>query len=191
MLATHYTGVNKLVTGNTMGSIYLIRNTVNGKCYVGQTVCDIGKRIHQHLESGNRGSKLVYQASQKYGIEAFTVEILHDGILDFMLDELEIQEIKRHNTLSPNGYNLETGGHANKSLSPETRRKISVARIGKKHTLEARQKIGKANIGRTPSKATRLKMSASLIGNTRNKGKKQSAEHIRKRVESREKKSQS
>ena len=169
-----------------MGTIYLIRNTLNGKCYVGQTTHNVVYRINQHLKSGIRGSKLVKQAVAKYGHDAFEVEILHDGILDFMLDDLERGEIRNHNALTPNGYNIDTGGNSNKTLTAETklkisetkkgqsppnkgkpmsdkqRRKLSEAHKGKKHSAEHRQKVSeglKRYYASDESKETRKKLS--------------------------------
>ena len=106
-----------------MGSIYLIRNTVNGKSYIGQTRQDAEKtRIRDHLTGNSKGSQLVKRAVKKYGRDAFTYEILHDGIIPEFLDTLESEAIEKFNTVSPHGYNLTTGGEGG-SRCEETRRK--------------------------------------------------------------------
>ena len=65
-----------------MGSIYKITNTVNGKAYIGQTIHDAEKtRIRDHLNGTGNGSRLVRRAINKYGKDAFTYEILYDGII--------------------------------------------------------------------------------------------------------------
>ena len=159
-----------------MGCIYKITNTVNGKAYIGQTIHDAYKtRIRYHLNSKNSGSRLVKHAVAKYGKDAFKVEILHDGILPEFLDTLEIEAIAKFNTIAPHGYNLETGGNRSKSLSVETRRKISEIQIGKKrgpHSLETRRKMSdtqKSNpsrgmLGKKHSELTRRKMSEAKKG---------------------------
>ena len=104
-----------------MGSIYKITNTANGKSYIGQTIHDAEKtRIRYHF--AGRGNQLVKRAIEKYGQDAFTYEILHDGIIPDFLDILEIEAIAKFNTLSPHGYNLTTGGEGG-SPSDETRQK--------------------------------------------------------------------
>ena len=73
-----------------MGCIYLIRNTVNDKAYIGKTAQhNVEKRrINQHLK-GN-GSLVLGRAVKKYGKNAFVYEILHDGIIPELLDSYEI-----------------------------------------------------------------------------------------------------
>ena len=145
-----------------MGSIYRERNEVNGKCYIGKSHVNAIARSKAH-RNGN-GNKLLKSAIAKYGVENFTFEILHDGIFDELLDDYEIAEIEKHNSVAPNGYNLTYGGD------------------GGKMSDEARQKQSEAGKGRTPwnkdkidpfSKESRRKMSESHIGQTPwNKGKK-------------------
>ena len=148
-----------------MGSIYLIRNTVNGKSYIGQTRQDAEKtRIRDHL-TGN-GNRIIKQAIEKYGKDAFTYEILCDGIIPEFLDDLERDAIERFNTVSPHGYNLTTGGEGG-SPSEETRRKISASLKGKTFSQETRRKISEANTGRKHSEEFRRKMSEAHTGKKR------------------------
>ena len=181
-----------------MGYIYIIRNTVNGKAYIGQTIKKLEKRINEHLNltQARRGSRLLKSAIEKYGRDAFTVEILHE-VLDIFLDEIEIAEIAKHNTLVPHGYNLDSGGHANKVLSDETRWKMSEANKGKTHSAETRRKISESLKGKPLSPERRRKISEAHKGRKRkprsaehrrkmseaNKGKTHSAEHRRKMSE--------
>ena len=153
-----------------MGTIYKITNTLNGKAYIGQTHSP-KKRIQEHFRG--YGSTLLKQAIQKYGRDVFTVDILYDGVLPIFLDELEKDCIKRFDTVAPNGYNLETGGNRNKTLSAETRAKISAAHKGRKLkplSPEHRAKIAESNRRRTISPETRKKLSEAA------KGKKASPE---------------
>ena len=159
-----------------MGCIYKITNTVNGKAYIGQTRHDAVKtRIRDHLNG--YGSQLVKQAVEKYGREAFTFEILHDGISPEFLDTLEQEAIQKFNTLAPHGYNLDTGGGGSKTPSEETRRKMSEAHTGrvpwnkgktcKPLSEEHRCTISKALKGRTGnphSVETKRKMSKAKKG---------------------------
>ena len=115
------------------GVIYLIRNLINGKCYIGKTI-NLKRRIYEHFMGHSEGCKLLSRAIKKYGKENFSVEILHEGIIPELLDEFEIQAIKEHNTKAPRGYNLTDGGEGlsgfvfpkdSKTFSAETKRKRS------------------------------------------------------------------
>ena len=144
-----------------MGFIYKITNTLNGKAYIGQTTLKLKQRMNVHFRSA--GCPVIHNAIQKYGRDAFTVEILHE-VLDIFLDDLEIAEIKRHNTLVPNGYNLDGGGNTNKVVSDQTRKKLSDAHKGRKRkplSPEQRQKLSKINKGKKLSPEHRQKMSES------------------------------
>ena len=170
-----------------MGSIYMIINTVNQKCYIGQTIHDAVKgRIDEHLNGKRDGSRLVKRAIAKYGKDAFAYEILHDGIIPELLDSYEIEAIAKYNTVAPSGYNLTFGGGGG-SLSEESRRKISKAKKGKPLSEEHKRKISDANKGHPPYKGmlgknhsyeTRRKMSESQ------KGREFSVEHKRNLSES-------
>ena len=168
-----------------MGCIYKITNSVNGKAYIGKTVNNAEKgRIRKHLDG--KGNQIIKRVVAKYGKDVFSVEILHDGIIPELLDSYEMEAIATHNTVSPNGFNLTSGGEG-AIPSDEARRKMSEAhkgnthRRGKKANKETRTKISKAtagknnpNYGKNPSIETRRKMSEKQTGKklsieTRNK----------------------
>ena len=185
-----------------MGSIYKITNTVNGKAYIGQTIHDAEKtRIRQHLNGYSRGSELVKQAIEKYGKDAFTYEILHDGIIPEFLDMLEQEAIAKFNTLAPDGYNLTVGGNSGKTPSKETRRKNSEAHKGKKLSPEHCRKISESlrgeknpnygkpspNRGKPRPEETCRKISESLRGKKNHwDGRKHTPETCRKMSEAHE-----
>ena len=145
-----------------MGSIYKITNTLNGKAYIGQTIHDAEKtRIRQHF-SGH-GNKYIKEAIEEYGIDVFTFEILHDGIIPELLKSFEKEAIAKFNCVHPNGYNENRGGSGvcshseearrkisknNPAKRPEVRRKKSEAQKGrKKHSDQSRRKISEAKKG--------------------------------------------
>lgn len=126
--------------------------------YIGQTVQDdFQVRLNGHMADVNNGRKRhLYNAIRLYGWDQFTIEILYsfpkEGNWKERLDELEIQEIARRNTLAPKGYNNETGGNRNKVLHEDTKELMSSVRsgerhamFGKHHTVEARELIKEAN----------------------------------------------
>ena len=165
-----------------MGSIYKITNTVNGKSYIGQTRQDAEKtRIPIHLTG--KGNQILKRAIEKYGKDAFTYEILHDGIIPEFLGDLEIEAIAKYDTVVPNGYNLTHGGEGG-IPSEETRKKLSGERnhfYGKKHSPETRRKLSEAAKGRVISEETRRKLSEARTGEKNHLyGKRHSTETRRK-----------
>ena len=77
--------------------IYKVKNKINGKTYIGQTIQVLGKRIGQHLkESKNdKNNKPFLNAIKKYGIENFDWEIIDEASSLDELDEKEIYWIKQ------------------------------------------------------------------------------------------------
>ncbi len=108
-----------------MKTLYVVTNLVNGKKYVGIT-CDFERRWQQH-RSGN-GSKLIYLAINKYGIDNIEFDSLVEGP-DEWVENLEIRMIASLNTQVPNGYNLMEGGSGYTGVkhSEESRKKMSEA----------------------------------------------------------------
>lgn len=88
----------------------------NQKAYIGKTKKGIEHRVKQHVSNAinNRGkSPLVENAIRKYGSQNITYEVLGIKDSEDELSSLEIELIAKHNTLSPNGYNLTSGGDGN------------------------------------------------------------------------------
>ena len=86
---------------------------------------------------------------KKYGKENFKWISFECPVDDLDYNErLLIKELK---TLTPNGYNLESGGHKNKNLAKETKDKISKTKIkrgvnkGEKNPMFGIRKFGKDN----------------------------------------------
>jgi group I intron endonuclease len=114
-----------------MGYIYIVTNNLTGKQYVGQTLQkDIETRWNQHrkLRKTMLG-RYILSAYQKYGIDNFNFKIICI-CFDQACNDLEEMYIKKFNTLSPNGYNLKTGGR-NSKHSQESKDLISQNRKGK------------------------------------------------------------
>ena len=93
-------------------SIYCHTNAVNGKRYVGQTVDTVEGRWGEHVSAAKRGrgSRILGAAIQKYGVDAFTHELLDVVTTQEGADAAERAWIGQRRTLSPNGYNLSYGG---------------------------------------------------------------------------------
>ena len=152
---------------------YLIykHTSPSGKAYIGQTK-NYGKRCSAHKNNSN--CTAFAAAINNYGWDNFTHEILRNNLTLEQANELEEQLIKEHNTLSPNGYNLKTGG-LNNLFSHETKVKMSLAwksrrpvteetkaklrEVRKNISQETRNKLSLAGTGRKHTEETKIKIS--------------------------------
>ena len=94
------------------GYIYIIKNTINNKVYIGQTSRTIQARFQQHLNAAKRGDTegmIIYNAIRKYGAENFYIEELEYVEVE-LLNERERYWIQYYDSLRPNGYNVREGG---------------------------------------------------------------------------------
>ena len=104
--------------------IYKITNKTNQKIYIGQAVSHIRKhnkfvphgtigRFNTHIQEalGNNNTKYscrnLNNAIKKYGPNNFTLQLLYNCNLEDA-NKIESEEIIKHNSLVPNGYNLVT-----------------------------------------------------------------------------------
>jgi group I intron endonuclease len=111
----------------------------SGKAYIGQTK-NYSKRCLQHRSPLNNNCASFSNAIKKYGWDNFHHEVLIDGL---SLDDANTWEellIAEHGTLSPNGYNLKTGGD-NVKLSEETKAKMSKSQRESDKNPERNKKI--------------------------------------------------
>jgi group I intron endonuclease len=157
--------------------IYAIRNTANGKLYVGSAI-SIARRWQVHrsnLKTGVHRCKPLQRAYDKYGVAAFVYEVL-----EFVPDIADLISREQHwlDTLGSHcdhgGYNVcpTAESRLGMKMSAEARAKIGRAHKGRKATDEARANIAKGWLTRAPASAeTRAKISAV------HKGTKRSPEH--------------
>ena len=97
------------------GRIYIIRNKVTNKVYVGQTTVSIKLRFQNHLSAARCGKDYVIgKAIRKYGEENFYVELLEECLAS-ELNEREMYWITFYNaTDNKFGYNMSLGGNVNR-----------------------------------------------------------------------------
>lgn len=173
------------------GYIYIVKNYINDKVYIGQTTTTIEKRWLKHKCSRNcQKTKHIhfYRALCKYGVEQFYVEeITH---VDCTTKKKLIEELNRLERLYilqfnsfKNGYNSTAGGEGmlhftmsektrqklsrinkGKKLSEETRRKMCLSRKGRKMTEESKRRLSKSKIGIIPSQEHIRKSALKHIG---------------------------
>lgn len=91
--------------------VYKITNTLNGKIYIGQTLQPFNSRVNEHKKKMRNGTKHpLYDAMRKYGISAFSFEVIDTAIDADDLNKKEVYWIEHFNSMHPNGYNLTSGG---------------------------------------------------------------------------------
>ena len=134
-----------------MIGIYCIKNKINGKEYIGQSI-NIKKRIHEHKKKALdypediSYNSILHQAIRKYGWESFEIIILEKCSYN-LLDEREKFYIQSRNTLSKNGYNISAGGQSNKLRSDKHFCKCGARKsITAKQCLECYKKFIKTEI---------------------------------------------
>lgn len=131
--------------------IYIIKNTVSNKCYVGQTIQPVKERVKQHFKKSAKSCPALAAAIRKYGPDNFSVEVIAEADSQDKLNELEVHFISEFNSISPNGYNLEYGGSRGKD-SEETKRKRKEA-INKPECLAQISSKSKENWARPEYRA--------------------------------------
>ena len=93
------------------GQIYIIKNKINDKVYIGQTTVNYQTRFKQHCKPSSirtRHYKL-YNAIKKYGEENFYIELLEENIPIEKLNQREIWYIEKYDSFNF-GYNSTKGG---------------------------------------------------------------------------------
>lgn len=150
----------------------------SGKSYIGQTIYEKTRKC-QHLRSAFRYNSqcTFHKAIRKYGIENFQYIVLHSGIDSKKeLNRLEEVEIFIRNTMSPHGYNDQSGGES-QLLSAETIAKISKANTGKRRTPEQRAYMSSKRRGvklaRPRTEEYKAKLSRSTKGIPKSESAKQ------------------
>lgn len=150
--------------------IYIIKNTINEKIYIGQSI-DTKSRFTSHCKN-KKDHSLIDMSIQKHGKQYFYFEVLESQIENY--NEREKYWIKFYNSITPNGYNILPGGeepptfygddHPNTkikekevlSLKEDLRKtKIPLSELGEKYGISKKQ-ILRINQG----------LSRSIIGET-------------------------
>lgn len=188
-----------------MVGIYVIRNKVNDKVYIGQS-WNIKSRLADHkrdLRKNKAGNIHLQRAYNKYGLDNFEFKVIADLsyikeleplVAQKILDDAEKYWIEYFGgNENNNTYNIREGGWGGK-YSEEHKIKMSEARkglykgelnpmYGKHHTEETKSILSEKNKGKKAwnlgiphSEETKQKISKA------NKGRIQSSEEIEKRT---------
>lgn len=124
-----------------IGEVYVLHCLVNGKEYVGQTICGYLTRLRGHIKAARNGNEQpLYRALRRYGMDNFTIDIVWRGSAA-ELNAAEKRFIQQRKTFIDTGwgYNLTTGG-GQYVMSEETRRKIAESSRKMWDTAQYREK---------------------------------------------------
>ena len=143
------------------GSIYLARNMINGKIYIGQTIQEPKLRISQHKCMSKTNDKIFYRAIRKYGFDNFMFCWLHLNELDKKkLNQYEKYYIWLFNSQNSNiGYNRSPGGDFQPLDVPEYRENHRIAKAknrGKDYLTPEGRKIVNESLQRSDVVKNRL-----------------------------------
>ena len=150
-----------------MHAIYEIRNTANGKVYVGSAM-NLARRFIEHKRDLKRGTHVnckLQNAWNKYGKDAFTFSVIEEvskledliGREQFWIDSKDVIRA---------GYNLSptAGSLLGVKFSTETKHRMSLAKIGTKKTKEHAEKVRIALTGRKMTEEQKQKMRYAKLG---------------------------
>lgn len=139
------------------GVIYIIRNKINNKIYVGQTL-DFKQRIRAHKSRFKKKTyqefSRIYKAMAKYGLENFEIKPI-ETCDSGLLNEREIYWINYFDSYN-NGYNATKGGNnpiaywKGKKRDKDTNKKISEKLVGiswGRHREDTKNQLKIAKIG--------------------------------------------
>lgn len=95
------------------GTVYIIKNSINNKVYIGKTIRSVKIRYREHTHRDLHDNLPIHKAMLKYGIENFWYEIIDSNIDSIeKLNDLEKYWINQYNSIdSEYGYNLNPGGN--------------------------------------------------------------------------------
>lgn len=145
-----------------LSGIYAIRNTVNGKVYIGSAV-KFSKRFNTHrsrLKKGAHHSKKLQASWNKHGEAVFVFEVLEivESAVDLIKNE---QKWIDHCNSYYAGYNsvIVAGNTLGFKFTEETKKKISLSAMGRKMSDSTKAILYAVNLGRKHSKESIKKMS--------------------------------
>lgn len=147
-----------------MIGIYGIRNLINNKIYVGQSI-HIKTRWEQHrsaLKHKNHENRHLQAAWNKYGKDNFVFEILEECLQQDLNERETYWKLK----FDPNTYNLGNTGCIG-TVSDETRKKISEGVKIRNQSMtpeERKQKFGRSEPRGPYSEERKYRISQSLKG---------------------------
>lgn len=102
-----------------IGNIYIIKNKINNKVYIGKTFNTIFCRFKEHIRDSRKQkteNRKLYRAIRKYGEDNFYIELLEGDIEESLLSNKEAEYIKIYDSFN-NGYNTTLGGEGSRTIT--------------------------------------------------------------------------
>lgn len=129
--------------------IYIIKNKINNKVYIGLTIQGARTRYLHHLYEARSGSPFpIHRAIRKHGEENFDMEVLISVDAQEELKILEKAYIQEHRANNRQfGYNMTEGGDGTfgRLHSEETKELIRQKAKGRKMSEETKQRMREAH----------------------------------------------
>lgn len=126
--------------------IYKVTNILNSKIYIGLTTKSLSDRKHGHYSDSKRHDYKFSRALKKYSQEDFIWKQIDEcKTRDYEdLKEMEVAWINYYDSYNI-GYNSTLGGEGTIGIicSEETKKKLSIAKIGENHP---QAKLSEANV---------------------------------------------
>ena len=152
--------------------IYKFTHIETGRAYIGQTTQNPNQRRLEHIADSRHTTKEYHfhNALRKYGIDAFTFEVIDNARSLEELNLLEEKYVEQYDSIN-NGFNIRQAG-GNKLHSEESKERMREAQIqaharrrdagteggwkrkdggpmkGKTCSIEHKRKVGEANKGK-------------------------------------------
>jgi group I intron endonuclease len=135
--------------------VYVITHCASGKRYVGKANHAVTRWRAHHTDARRTCPETcIGRALKKYGQSEFEFKVLEWCITEDAAYERERYWVSYFKSDQPEfGYNIESGGRGGKTLSAESRAKVSAALKGKPLTPTHRERIGAAQRGKPRSPA--------------------------------------
>lgn len=147
--------------------VYVIRNRVNGKVYVGSSATNIAARwnTHRHsLRNGTHHSRHLQRAWIRHGEESFSFSIIAICGPKWCLAVEQLCILANRSCDGSRGYNIAVtaGSNLGSKRTPEQVRANIERQKGRRHTPEQRQKMLDAIAARMADPARRSRALANL-----------------------------